>query len=219
MSEKQYRIVSALMKRHGRTFAAELGVDLKRNTPSPLFRLLCFSLLTSAPVQADIAMKGAIALGRAGWTTPGKLADSRWEARAKTLNEAGYARVDEKTATQLDEMNRQLLDDYHGDLRRLREHADGDVARAQKALKRFKGIGETGAGIFLREVQRAWPEFQPFADRAALKAADKLELPGSAEELAGLVDRADYPRLVAALVRAQLARDTDELRRAADSSA
>ncbi|OHV07520.1 hypothetical protein [Kushneria phosphatilytica] len=217
MSDKQQRIVSALMDRHGRTFAAELGVDLKRNTPSPLFRLLCFSLLTSAPVQADIAMRGAIALGRAGWTTPQKLAESRWSERARTLNNAGYARVDEKTATQLDEMNRQLLEEYGGDLRKLREHADGDVQQVQKALKRFKGIGDTGAGIFLREVQGVWQEFYPFADKAALKAAEKLELPASADRLARLVDQQDYPCLVAALVRAQLAKDTDAIRKVTSS--
>ena len=69
----QKRIIAALMQRHGRTFASELGIDLRKNTPSPLFRLLCYSLLTSAPISADLAMRGARAMARAGWTTPQKL--------------------------------------------------------------------------------------------------------------------------------------------------
>lgn len=211
MSTRKQR-VEALLHQHGRTFAAELGADIKRNTPAPLFQLLCFSLLTSAPVQADLAMKGSRALIKAGWTTPARLRDSSWEQRTKTLNKSGYARVDEKTATQLAEMTDRLLSEYRGDLRNLREQADGDVARARQTLKRFKGIGDTGAAIFLREVQAAWPEFHPFADPASLKAAGKLDLPTQAWPLARLVDQRRFPALIAALVRTQLAKDFDAVR-------
>ena len=64
-----------------------------------------------------------------------------------------------------------------------------------------KGIGGVGADIFLREVQTAWTELQPFADAAALRSAGKLDLPTKAEELAKLVPKKDFSRLVAALVR------------------
>lgn len=208
-------MVSALLDCHGQTFASELGVRIERNTPSPLFRMLCLAMLTSAPVQADIAMQGAKALGKAGWTTPKKLAQSSWDARARTLNEAGYARVDEKTATEIADLNDTLLAEYDGDLRRLREAADGDARAAVRALKQFKGIGEVGANIFLREAQAPWPEFYPFADKAALKAADKLDLPDSPDALAKLVDPDEFPRLVAALVRTQLAKDFDRVRETA----
>lgn len=209
------RLISALLDRHGRTFASELGVDLRRNTPSPLFRLLCLSLLTSAPVQADIAMNAAQALGKAGWTTPKKLRDSTWQARVTTLNRAGYARVDEKTATQIAELNETLLAEYDGDLRKLREHADGSANAAHKALKGFKGIGDVGASIFLREVQGVWAEFYPYADKGALKAAGKLDLPDDTEALAGLVDQRRFPQLVAALVRVQLTNDFRAVQQAA----
>ncbi len=197
----------ALLQRHGRTFAAELGAPVRRNTPAPLFQLLYFSLLTSAPVQAGVAMNGARALRRAGWTTPDKLARSTWRERTDTLNRAGYARVDEKTASQLADFTRQVQDRYQGDLRRLRDEADGDAKKAKQALKRFTGVGDTGAAIFLREVQVAWPEFQPFIDPAAAGAARRLALPEDPRRLARLVPREQFPTLVAALVRVKLERD------------
>lgn len=211
----QKRIIEALMQRHGRTFATELGVDLRRNTPSPLFRLLCYSLLTSAPVSADLAMSAAKAMAKAGWTTPQKLQASRWETRAKVLNEAGYARVDEKTATQLEEMNERLLQEYGGDLRKLREAADGKPKKLRKSLKAFTGMGGTGADIFLREIQLVWDECYPYADKAALSAADKLGLKADADKLARKVSRTEYPKLMAALVRCKLSKDVQGVLEAA----
>jgi hypothetical protein len=108
-----------------------------------------------------------------------------------------------------------LLEKYDGDLRKLREKAGGDSAAVQALLKEFKGIGDVGAAIFCREAQTAWGELYPFADRKALSSAQKLGLPGSADALAALVDRADFPRLAAALVRCDLARDHAAVRRAA----
>ena len=209
----QQAVVTSLLDKHGRTFASELGVRIERNTPSPLFRLLCLAMLTGAPVQADIAMRAARALARAGWTTPDKLANSHWSERVKVLNGAGYARVDEKTATQLVAFNDYLWDEYAGDLRKLRSAADGDTRQAIKLLKAFKGIGEVGACIFLREVQVAWPEFHPFVDKATTKAADQLGLPTTADDLAALVKHRRFARLVAALVRTQIADDFDAIRR------
>lgn len=212
---RQQKVINALLKQHGRTFASELGIELQHNTPAPLFRLLCLAMLTSAPVQADIAMRAAQALGEAGWTTPKKLQDSSWQARVNTLNRSGYARVDEKTATQLAELNATLLEKYNGDLRHLRAQADGSAQQAQQALQAFKGIGPTGASIFLREVQAVWPEFHPFADKAALKAAARLGLPDDASELARHTEPQQFPRLIAALVRVQLSKGFDAIIQAA----
>lgn len=211
----QKRIVETLLERHGKTFASELGLDLRKNTPSPLFRLLCYALLTSAPVGADLAMRGAKAMAKAGWTTAKKLEASEWENRAQVLNESGYARVDEKTASQLEEMNMRLLEEYGGDLRKLRDAANGDPKALRKRLKTFKGIGGTGADIFLREVQQVWDECYPYADKAALSSAEKLGLKADAGKLAQKVSREDYPRLMAALVRCKLAKDSQDVLAAA----
>jgi hypothetical protein len=51
-------------------------------------------------------------------------------------------------------------------------------------LKEFKGLGDVGVDIFFREVQVAWQELRPFADRRTLDAAGRLGLPKDAGKLA-----------------------------------
>lgn len=212
-TEKQ--LVAVLLDRHGRTYAREAGIGLERGTPAPLWQLLCLSILLSARISASLSVRAAQALRRERWTTARKLRDSSWERRAKVLNEAGYARFDERTATMLGDAAQLALDEYDGDLRRLREAADHDPGAERKLLKRFKGIGDVGADIFLREVQAVWVEVRPFIDDRALDAAGRLGLKRDAKRLASLVAEQDLARLAAALVRAGLAGDFDELRAAA----
>jgi hypothetical protein len=83
--------------------------------------------------------------------------------------------------------------------------------KERRLLEKFKGIGEVGAGIFCREVQSVWDELFPYADKKALAAAARLGLGRNAGELAALVHRRDYPRLLTALVRTGLARDYEAI--------
>ena len=205
----------ALLERHGRTFADELGIDVAKNTPAPLFRLLCAATLMSARISSEIAVEAARNLGKRGWRSPGKLAESTWEQRVKALNEAGYTRYQERTATMLGDLTDHLLDRYGGDLRKLRDEAGRDPQSERKLLKEFKGLGDVGVDIFFREVQVAWDELVPFADKRALDAAGRLKLPKDAAKLARLVGAGDFPRLVAGLVRVELADDYDAVRAAA----
>jgi hypothetical protein len=119
----------------------------------------------------------------------------------RVLNENGYARFDERTATMLGDACDLLLERYQGDLRKLREEAGRDPAQERRLLKEVKGIGDVGVDIFFREVQVAWDELYPFADRRALDAARRLGLPGDARALARGHDPRSFTRLVAALVR------------------
>ena len=208
-------MLAALLERHGRTYCDELGIDIEKGTPSPLFRWLCAALLFSARISAELAVQAATALAEQGWTTPQKMAEATWKERVRTLNESGYARFDERTATMLGETCEILLDRYRGDLRRLRDEAEREPRRERSLLKELKGIGDVGVDIFFRETQSAWDELRPFAERRALDAAKRLDLGGDAGTLAELVSERDLPRLVAALVRTELADDYDGVREAA----
>jgi hypothetical protein len=70
----QKQIIAALLKRHRRTFASELGVNLESETPTTLFRWLCAALLFSARIGNAIAVEAARALTKSGWTTAKKMA-------------------------------------------------------------------------------------------------------------------------------------------------
>lgn len=205
------KVIRVLLQDHGRTFSEELGIDLGKPGPSALFRWLCASLLFSARISASIAMKAAQAVSRHGWTTPQKMAAADWADRARTLNESGYARYDERTSTMLGQTAELLLEKYRGDLRRLRQAADRDPTRERKLLQEFKGIGNVGVDIFFREIQIAWDELAPFADQKALTVARELHLGSDAGTLARLAKPGELPRLLSALVRCGLAQKQKEV--------
>jgi hypothetical protein len=208
-------VAATLLDRHGRTFAEELRIDVAKRTPSALFRLLCAATLLSARIGSGIAMDAARNLGKQGWRTPQKLAASTWKQRVAALNDAGYTRYQERTATMLGDMAELLLDRYGGDLRRLRAEAGRDPGRERRLLKEFKGMGDVGVDIFFREAQVGWEELFPFADRRALDAAGRLKLGKDPKSLVRLVGEQRFARLVAALIRVELEDDYDAVRRAA----
>jgi endonuclease III len=207
-------LVRALLDRHGVTWAEDAGIRLT-DEPAPLWQLLVLTLLLSAPITSGVAVRAAREVFAAGCTTPQRTRGTARHQRVRALGRGGYRRYDERTATRLGELADRVLDAYAGDLRRL-HRAGAGVADLAAELQRFTGIGPAGAAIFLREVQGVWPDVAPYVDGLAATGAERLGLPTTPAELAGLVPRDDLPRLVAACVRA--ARDAtvvDDVRGAA----
>ncbi|MFD8730371.1 endonuclease [Streptomyces sp. NPDC059611] len=201
------RIADALVAECGRTYAEEAGIRLK-DTPQPLYQLLVLSLLLSARIRASVAVAAARALFDHGMRTPRNMVDATWQQRVDALGEGHYRRYDERTATQLGEGARLVLDTWRGDLRRLREEADGDRDRLMEGLRRVPGIGPAGADIFVREVQSLWPETGPWLGAKALQGAERLGLPTSPGRLARAARGHDDATFAAALVRAALDKRT-----------
>lgn len=193
--------VTVLLRQHGRTYCEDAGITLT-DKPSPLWRLLVLSLVLSARINSEIAVAAARELSHAGYRTPRAMSDATWQDRVDALGRGHYRRYDESTATMLGELAETVLKRYRGDLRRLRDESN-DIERD---VQQFKGIGPAGAAIFCREAQSVWPDLSPYVDSLAADGAERLGLPRSPERLAGLVPDKDFPRLVAACVRA--ARDS-----------
>jgi hypothetical protein len=208
-------IIRALLERHRGTFSEEIGIRIEKETPAVLFQWLCASILFSTEVSADIAAKAARSLLDHGLTLPAKMAAAPWETRTRILNQAGYARYDERTSAMLGETAQFLLDKHQGDLRKLRRKAGRRVSEERRLLKEFKGMGDTGVDIFFREVQSVWPEVMPFADSKALSCAGKLGLPEEAKALRRLVAERYFVPLLSALVRCDLQKDHKAILRAA----
>jgi endonuclease III len=193
----------AVLDRYGTTYAAAAGIRLT-DEPAPLFQLLVLAELLSARIGADIAVATAGELFARGWTGPKPMRDAARPGLIQALGRGGYRRYDEGTATQLRDMAQLVLDRYGGDLRRLAEQALGDVPTAGRLLQEVKGIGPTGAAVFLREVQAVWPWVRPYLDDRARAGARRVGLPDDGENLAALVPDHDLARFAAGLVRISL---------------
>lgn len=189
-----------VMAQHGTTYAEQAGITL-RDEPAPLFQLLVLTVLSSARIGAGTAAASARELFRAGWRTPERMLGSARRQRVEALGRGGYRRYDESTADYLEQLARRVLDDFGGDLRRLRPGEDGSVRDLERALQDLPRIGPTGSRIFCREVQAVWPEVAPYFDPRALRTADELGWSTDPHDLARRVRPGDVARLSAALVR------------------
>jgi endonuclease III len=209
-------VVKVLLDRFGRTSAEQAGIRLA-DKPSPLYQLLVLATLLSARISADIAVAAAKELFAAGYRTPQRMRQASWQDRVDALGRASYRRYDERTSTMLGDAAVLLLDRWRGDLRELRDDADGDPKRIRELLTEFAGMGPVGADIFLREVQAVWPQVAPYVDGRVAQGATKVGLPPSARDLSDLVDSPrDLARLSSALVRVSRgSRAADEVRRVA----
>jgi hypothetical protein len=164
------------------------------------------STLLSTRIKADIAVAAARELKRYG--SPRKMLDASWQDRVDALGRAHYVRYDESTATALGDGAQLLLDEWKGDLRRLR---GDDLARH---LRRFPKMGPVGVDIFCREAQAVWPELRPYLDKKTLDGAKKIGLPTDQGKLAKLAGD-DVSRLAAGLVRVSLDKKLADAVRAA----
>jgi hypothetical protein len=195
--------VDRLLDEAGQTYAAQAGIRLE-DKPAALYRLLVLAVLLSTRIRADIAVAAARELVSAGLGTPKAMLEASWQDRVDALGRAHYKRYDESTATALGDGARLLLDEYRGDLRRLRERAAGDPVKIKELLTEFPRLGPVGADIFAREAQAVWPELAPGLDGKALDGARRVGLPDSPEELTALVPRQRQAELASALVRVAL---------------
>lgn len=189
------------VEEHGLTYARQAGVTLT-DTPSALYRLLVLTVLLANRMPAEAAVSAARGLFRAGLRTPGSVMASTWQERGDLLAASGYRRFAGRAATVLGEGAEAVAQRWGGDLRRLHAESGADVDALRRSLEQVPGIGPLGSAIFCREVQGLWTDVAPFADDRVLRGAQVLGLPASPDQLARLVSREDFVRLVAACVRA-----------------
>lgn len=200
------KLAERLLEVAGQTYADEAGIRLK-DTPAPLYRLLVLAVLLSTRISADIAVAAARELVKAGFGTPKRMLDATWQQRVDALGRGHYVRYDESTSTALGEGAQLLLDEYAGDLRKLRERADGDLDDLRKRLRAVPKLGPVGVDIFCREAQLVWPELRPYIDDKAAQGAAKVGLPKDRKRLAKLVSDDDLAAFTAGLVRVSLNKD------------
>jgi endonuclease III len=204
MSGKPETIVKELLDRCGSLYAQDAGIKLA-DRPGPLYQLLVLAILLSTPIPAETGSAAARELFAAGYRSPKAMSEASWQDRVDALGRGHYRRYDERTATMLGDGADLLSRKWHGDLRRLRDHAGGEAGAIASMLTEFSGVGPTGASIFLREVQDTWPTVAPYVDAKVTSGARRVRLPYDRESLAKLLADSGQPaRLAAALVRVSL---------------
>jgi len=205
---KREQLVQRLLKVAGTTYASEAGIRVD-DKPMPLFQLLVLCMLASKPIDATTAMRAARELFKAGLRTPKAVLASDRRTMISAFGRAHYVRYDESSATRLTDMAQRVHGEYSGDLREIASRSQQDIGEAKRMLKKFKGIGDTGADIFLREIQDVWTWVRPYFDDRATAAAKQLGLPAQPPKLGALAPRTNA-QLAAALVRVSL---DDDMRR------
>jgi endonuclease III len=205
MPAKAPAVVDVVLDRYGQTYAEEAGIRLA-DRPQPLYQLLVLATLLSARISGDIAVRAARELFKAGFRSPKTMREAPWQDRVDALGRGHYRRYDERTATMLGEGAELAGRRWGGDLRKLHREVGDDSGAIRSLLTEFPGIGPSGAGIFLREVQGVWRGVAPYFDSRVLSGAQKLGLPDEPKALARLVGDGKVALLAAALVRVSLSR-------------
>ena len=163
-----------LVKNRGGRYARALGIDLAAPDAGERFTWLLAAMLYGARISESIATRTWHEFAAHGLLTPARILATGWDGLVRRLDAGGYVRYDYKTATKLIEVCTALMRDYGGSLDALHDAATGpqDLERRIKALGR--GIGDTTAGIFLRELRGLWARAEPPLSPLALAAATTL---------------------------------------------
>src|ERR1700683_5530656 len=126
MSGKPEMIVTELLDRCGSLYAEDAGIKLA-DRPGPLYQLLVLAILLSAAIPAETGIAAARELFAVGYRSPKAMSEASWQDRVDALGRGHYRRYDERTATMLGDGADFLSGKWHGDLRRLRDQADGEA--------------------------------------------------------------------------------------------
>jgi len=206
------RTVAVLLEQYGQSYAHQAGIRLA-DKPAPLYQLLVLATLLSARISGDIAVAAASELFKAGYRTPKAMHEASWQDRVDALGRGHYKRYDERTATMLGDGAGLLLERWSGDLRKLHDEGGDDTGRLTSLLTEFPGIGPSGAGIFLREVQGIWTGVAPYLDQKVVDGARQVGLP---EQQVAKLAGGKIVELASALIRVALSKGAaDEVKKAA----
>lgn len=193
-------IVSTL----GGRFSLKLGIDVDRE-PDGVDRWALAATLFGNRISTAVAMRAYRVLARAGVRTIGDAGCYRWDELVALLDEGGYVRYDERTASRLLALARAVADRHQGRLATLGERVE-DPQALEQALRELPGWGPVTVHAFLRELRGVWRGVAVDLDERAVHAARHLDLPSRLEALLPFAAAAhlDVRDLEAALVRVRL---------------
>ena len=165
--------LSLLLAGHGRLYSEQLGIRLDGLDRDQLFRWFLASLLFGARIFESVASRTYEAFVDHRLVTPALLAKAYFLELLQIMAEGGYVRYDNITSHKVQQAAAKLIAEYGGDLNNLHAAASGP-RDLEARLQAFKGVGQTTAGIFLRELRGLWLKADPPLGGIALLAAGHL---------------------------------------------
>ena len=131
--------------------AAELGIELKPDDDSSLFKWFIASFLMGKRIQAPIAAQAyKVIVQEQGCDTARKLQHCTSRELVAMLGRAHYVRYDETTAQRLLDLSAKLNAEYAGKITQVRS-ASADGQAFEKRLAEFDGVGPKTIEIFMRD--------------------------------------------------------------------
>lgn len=131
--------------------AAELGIELKPDDDSGLFKWFIASFLMGKRIQAPIAAQAyRVIVEQQGRDTARKLQHCTSRELVAMLGRAHYVRYDESTAQRLLDLSAKLNADYGGKITHV-SRASADRKAFENRLAEFDGVGPKTIEIFMRD--------------------------------------------------------------------
>jgi len=204
---------TALLKNRGGRYARSLGIDLAAADAGERFKWFLAAVLFGTRISAALAIRTWKVFATRRVLTPERILQTGWDGLVAILDAGGYVRYDYKTATKLLDVCASLERDYSGNLDRLHDTAADARDLEQRIRALGRGIGDTTAEIFLRELRGIWvkadPPLSPLALSAAIELGYLMQGTNPEQALAGLKKiwaeeaqtTADFAEFEAALVR------------------
>ena len=155
------RDITANSLKKSRTYAEELGIDLKGGNDAELFKWFLASVLFGARISESVAERTYRAFEKHGKLTPHAIIEAGSNFLVHPImREGGYVRYDEKTSREILRNCEQLIKDYGGSLGRLHREA-ADSRDLENRILGFYGVGPVTVNIFLRELRPYWKKADP----------------------------------------------------------
>ena len=179
------------VKRCGGRYARALGIELAAPDAGERFKWFLAAVLYGTRISESLATRTWHEFAGHELLTPDRILEAGRNGLVAILDAGGYERYDYKTATKLLDACAALMRDYGGSLDALHDAASDPRDLEQRIKSLGKGIGDTTAGIFLRELRGIWDQAEPPLSPLALAGAKAL---GYLRPAADDADRA-LPRL------------------------
>ncbi len=191
----------------GGRFSLELGIDPDRGGEE-IERWALAATLLGDRISTSISMRTHRVLEQAGVQTIADAGDRDRKELVALLDEGGYARYAESTASQLSALAEAIADRYKGLFATLGERFT-DSEELEQALGALPGWGPRTVRAFLRELRGVWPGADVTLGRRPAAAARHLELPDGSDALRSVAaaSHLDFRDLEAGLVRLGLCHD------------